>query len=267
MDSETPSETSSEPPATPPSETTPASAKIYRDRAIWSGTYLGGPLAAGYMMAENFRVFHEPAKARMSWVLGVITTIVLFGGVLLLPDDINIPNYLIPASYAALAFALSRHYQQKDMDRHVAAGGQFHSWKRTFGMSLLIAVVTALPVFGLVYLTEDSADKRYYGVTQNEIYYDGDNMSVAEVDYMGAALTGVGFFDDASKKHVYVHSVDGTPRTYEISISLDTSMVSLPEATELLTRMRKEVQSLFSDDTIVINIVAEDSGRVVKRIE
>jgi hypothetical protein len=268
MDIETPPETRPETPATISFETSPPSAKIYRERSIWVGAYVGGPLAAGYMLAENFRVFNEPAKARMSWVFAVITTIVVFGGLLLLPDDINIPNTLIPTLYLVVALTLVQLYQKKDIDRHVASGGACHSWKRAVGVHLLIGVLTALPVFGLVYLTQDDADtRRCYGVSQNEISYNRGNMTAAEVDYMSSALTSVEFFDDASKKHVYVRHVNGTPGTYEISISFDTSVVSIPEATEFLTLLRKEIQSLFPDDTIVINIVPEEGGSVVKRIE
>ena len=28
--------------------------KIYNERAIWAGTFIGGPLAGGYLIAENF---------------------------------------------------------------------------------------------------------------------------------------------------------------------------------------------------------------------
>ncbi|MEJ5055640.1 hypothetical protein [Sphingobacterium sp. MYb382] len=34
--------------------------KIYSDSAITLGTFLGGPLAAGYMMAANFKAFNQP---------------------------------------------------------------------------------------------------------------------------------------------------------------------------------------------------------------
>lgn len=37
--------------------------KIYKDRAIWAGTFLGGPLVAGYLIAENFKVFNEKKRA------------------------------------------------------------------------------------------------------------------------------------------------------------------------------------------------------------
>jgi hypothetical protein len=33
--------------------------KIYNTKAIIIGTFLGGPLVAGYFIAENFKAFNE----------------------------------------------------------------------------------------------------------------------------------------------------------------------------------------------------------------
>jgi hypothetical protein len=55
--------------------------KIYTDRLIWAGTFLGGPLVAGYLIAENFKVFNEPNKVKLTWIYAIIATIVIFGGV------------------------------------------------------------------------------------------------------------------------------------------------------------------------------------------
>ncbi len=29
--------------------------KIYKDKAIWVGTFLGGPLVAGYFFSKNYK--------------------------------------------------------------------------------------------------------------------------------------------------------------------------------------------------------------------
>ena len=38
--------------------------KIYKNRAIEIATFLGGPLVAGYLIAENFKAFNEPDKSK-----------------------------------------------------------------------------------------------------------------------------------------------------------------------------------------------------------
>ena len=39
------------------------SQKLYNERAILIATFLGGPLAGGFLLAQNFNAFNEPGKA------------------------------------------------------------------------------------------------------------------------------------------------------------------------------------------------------------
>jgi len=39
--------------------------KIYKAKEIYVGTFLGGPLVAGYTIAENFKIFGEIDKAKL----------------------------------------------------------------------------------------------------------------------------------------------------------------------------------------------------------
>lgn len=38
--------------------------KIYKDKTIYIATFLGRPLVAGYLIANNFKVFNEPTKVK-----------------------------------------------------------------------------------------------------------------------------------------------------------------------------------------------------------
>ena len=55
--------------------------KLYNGRAIYIGTFLGGPLVAGYLAAENFKRFGQPDKVRTAWVVAIIATVVIVGAV------------------------------------------------------------------------------------------------------------------------------------------------------------------------------------------
>ena len=55
--------------------------KIYKAREIEVGAFIGGPLVAGYFIAENFKVFNQPDKAKRTWVITIIVTILIFGGI------------------------------------------------------------------------------------------------------------------------------------------------------------------------------------------
>ena len=79
------------------------SQKIYKDKEIYVGTFLGGPLVAGYLMANNFKVFGESNKGKRTWMYTIITTIVIFGGIFLIPNIDKIPNQIIPLIYTGIA--------------------------------------------------------------------------------------------------------------------------------------------------------------------
>jgi hypothetical protein len=89
---------------------TPAQ-KIYKDRAIWLGTFLGGPLAAGYLIAQNFEAFGESHKATKTWVYAILATVLVFGGVFMIPETVEIPNQIIPFVYTGIASYLVHLFQ------------------------------------------------------------------------------------------------------------------------------------------------------------
>lgn len=45
--------------------------KVYKERTIWVGTLLGGTLAAGYVVAANYKAFGEDDKARKTWFVTI----------------------------------------------------------------------------------------------------------------------------------------------------------------------------------------------------
>lgn len=53
--------------------------KIYKEKAITFGTFLGGHLVAGHLIAENFKVFGEKDRAKKTWIYTIIATVIIFG--------------------------------------------------------------------------------------------------------------------------------------------------------------------------------------------
>lgn len=111
--------------------------KIYKERAIWVGTFLGGPLVAGYLIAENFKAFNEIEKAKKTWLFAIISTILIFGGIFLIPETIKIPNQIIPIIYTAIAYYLAKHFQEKKMIEHIENGGEYYSWWRIIAIGVI----------------------------------------------------------------------------------------------------------------------------------
>ena len=126
--------------------------KIYKEKAIWVGTFLGGPLVAGYLISENFKVFDQQEKARKAWIYSIIVTAIVFGGVFLIPDNVKVPNQIIPLIYTFIAYQFVQIYQKAKIMTHINAGGQVYSWWRTIGVALIGLLITVIIVFSIAML-------------------------------------------------------------------------------------------------------------------
>jgi hypothetical protein len=131
--------------------------KVYKRRAIRLGTFLGGPLAAGYFIAENFKVFGEHDRAKKTWIYTILATVIIFGGVFLIPEEVTPPGPIIPLIYTGIASYLVQHFQGQNIEEHISTGGEFFSWWRTIGIGLIGLVVILTVVFAILLMTEFAA--------------------------------------------------------------------------------------------------------------
>jgi hypothetical protein len=126
-------------------------APIYNAMHVRLGTFLGGPLIAGYFIAENYKVFGDYGKAKAAWIYAIAATIVIFGGVFLIPETVHIPNYVIPIAYCWIAFYLTQHFQGEQINMHAKTGEGLFGWGRVILIGLIgLAVTVALLVIGVL---------------------------------------------------------------------------------------------------------------------
>lgn len=240
--------------------------KIYKDRAIWVGTFLGGPLAAGYLIAENFKAFNETKKVKTTWIVAIISTIVIFGGVFLIPEDVKVPNQIIPLIYTGIAFYCVQHYQGQKINEHINSGGIFFGWWRTVGVGFTALLITLGVVICTILFIENEGfneETKQYGIMKNEIVYE-DNIPANEVDKLAEGFEKTTFFENTTKKYVYLKKDNST---YEISISCNESIDNNPEVQMPFVLLRREMQKQFPNNKIVFNLVIDNLDNVIKRIE
>jgi hypothetical protein len=123
--------------------------KLYKDRSIYMATFLGGPLVAGYLAAENFKQLGQHEKVRTAWIISIITTIVVMGLVFIIPASSKVfPNYILPLFYAILTQYLIKRFQGAEIKEHIENGGQVYSnWR-----ALLISIIGALITVSIILL-------------------------------------------------------------------------------------------------------------------
>lgn len=242
-----------------------APSKFYSEKALSLGIFIGGPLTAGYFFAQNFKALGEPGKAKKSWMIAFLATVVIFGGSVLIPDDVKIPNQLIPFIYTAIAALLFQQYQGKRIAALLPSKSQFYSLWRAAGIGIIGITVTLLPILGISLMIDQLNATPYsslhYGRLGHEISFDNSNITVQEVNKIADALVETGFFDQALAKYVHLHKKN---EGYELSIFVRAGIENNPEALQPFRELRADVQSLFPRHTIVFKLVADDLTYTVK---
>jgi len=251
----------------PEAEETNRSEKIYTNRAILASTFLAGPITGGYMLFENFRVLGEKKRAKWSLGLSAAGTVLLLIAFSTIPFLEKIPSIVFPAIYTWIAYFVIRACLAGKMDLHFRGGGE----KVGLGEILLVAfasgMITFALAFGVFYVFEknDAAlSIKTYGPLKHEIGYDASNLNEAEVDRIARALTETTYFDREFKKTVDVKKDAGK---YELFLYCADSIETDAEAIGFLTELRGDLQKLFPDIKIVINLVIDTQENVVKRLE
>ena len=246
--------------------------KIFTEKNMWLVAFLGGPLSAGYIIAENFKTFNEIKKVKITWWITIAATLLIFGLIFSLPETVmdKMPNQLIPLIYTAIATAIIHQYQKTKINDYLAEGGEKHSWWRAICVGLIGLVVTLLLVFITAFIAGDLSEapqnlsSKTYGKLRHEIFYDKTNLSESEIDQIAYGLTETSFFDDALPKEVVVEKINNN---YEITMSIVESAINNEEALNHFIQLKGELQNYFPNNKIVIKLIFDYYDNVIKRLE
>lgn len=116
-----------------------------KNQILW-GTFLGGPLAAVYMLKKNFDVMNDIDQSQKTTKFGLLFVLALIAIVPVLPQFIPGVAYAIGYTVAAQQFYVQKQISLKDNPR-------FSNWK-VLGVSLAslaIFIAVGLPLVYLYY--------------------------------------------------------------------------------------------------------------------
>ena len=172
------------------------------------GTFFGGPLIAGYLIAENFKVFDEKDRAKKVLIYSIILTVLIFGSLLIFPFSDKIPNFVIPLISLSLANFIFQIYQESKIKVHLTKGGQAYNLWRSVGIGFIGTIIIILPVLGYVYFSERNSEfyntTKTYGFTKNSIIYDKKGFTEKEIDFLAIGLQKLTFFNNEVQRFIYV---------------------------------------------------------------
>lgn len=130
--------------------------RLFSQGAIAIATYIGSPLAAGYLVRKNYQAAGQNSNGNRALIIGIISTFILFGGIFMLPDHIveALPKILIPTIYIAIVYFVVERYQGVLLNSHKELGGVFYSAWRAVGIGFISLLIVSIGVVLPVVLVE-----------------------------------------------------------------------------------------------------------------
>ncbi|WP_298512498.1 hypothetical protein [uncultured Kordia sp.] len=137
---------------------------LYTKRAIGIATFIGGPIAAGYLIRENYNELQEESKGNNILIISIVATIALFVLIFSIPESFinKIPNVVIPAIYTALITFWVEHTFGSIFKQHEENKYSFYSVWRAVGIGVVSLLIMLVGIFGYVYFSTDVEAENLY---------------------------------------------------------------------------------------------------------
>ncbi len=138
--------------------------KLYTQRSITLATYIGGPVAAGWLIRENYRSLGKDDYGKHALFISIIATIFIFTAIFSIPEAVidKIPNYLIPIVYTGIIYFIVEKIQGHDIAMHKENKGEFYSGWKAAGVGAINMVLILVVILGYTFYSPDSFDTDKY---------------------------------------------------------------------------------------------------------
>jgi len=127
--------------------------KFYSQKAISIATFIGGPMAAGYLVRSNYLSLNKPDEANKSLIIGIISTILLFVVIFMIPEEVidKVPAFVIPAIYTGIIYYIVEKIQGPTLNKHEQYENAFHSRWKAAGIGFISLIILVIGMFAYVF--------------------------------------------------------------------------------------------------------------------
>ncbi|QHI38576.1 hypothetical protein IMCC3317_39700 [Kordia antarctica] len=158
---------------------------FYSHKAIGIATFIGGPIAAGYLIRENYKALDETQKGNNALIISIVATIALFALIFSIPEHIieKVPKMIIPTIYTGFTvFWVERNFGDI-FKQHEEHKYNFFSRWRAAGIGILSLIVLGIGLFGAIYLSTDFEAENLYD-TKIEQFVKNEEESLVFYDHI-----------------------------------------------------------------------------------
>ncbi len=241
--------------------------KFYSQRAISITTFFGGPIAAGILMRQNFLNSGKEKQATNSLFLGIISTVLIFSSIFVLPDYINekIPDAIIPAIYTIIIYWIVEKTQGNVLKTHKENNGEFYSaWKAAkIGAISMIAIL--FTIFSVAFIagdlsnTEPDFDTEFYTKGINTFF---ENETASLKVLQSYNTDNIDYLKKEINKSVVLW------RENKIIIEAISKIENLPVELSVQIETLKEYSNLRIEHfELILKSLNEDTDKYAKQIQ
>ena len=138
--------------------------KFYSKKTIGIATFLGGPLAAGYLIRENYLSLNKPDEGKNALMISIVATVLLFSGIFMIPENImdKVPSQILPIIYTAIIYYIVDLKQGEILQAHEDNGNEFFSGWKAAGVGLVSLLIISAFIFGGAYFSSNDESLEVY---------------------------------------------------------------------------------------------------------
>jgi hypothetical protein len=198
---------------------------IFTNKVISTATFFGGPLAAGFLIGHNYKVFGNRGAAGKARITGLIFTLLLLAIIAAIPEATldRIPSAIIPAIYTAAISFLVERLQGESIREFLLSKGQKASGWLAAGYGA--AGAAAILLFAVTVFSVAPIQGYKYNIQVNEqvnLHYD-KRIADEESDMIKLLLDQSGFFDNSEGADLFLSNNKGL---YELKMIVDREILT-----------------------------------------
>lgn len=202
------------------------SLKIFTNKAISVATFFGGPIAAGFLISKNYKVFGNENAARNSVFIGLLSTILLFAGIFMIPEHIidKIPQALMPGIYTLIIAGLVEKLQGQKIKEFLAENGQKASNWQAAGYGFLGFLIISVFLLVMIFAVPTEGYEKSVTVDKNiKLHYSKD-IEVLKSQQIATLIKQSGFLEGVEGADLFLNT---ETNFYRLKFVLpDTSILS-----------------------------------------